>query len=597
MIRPRPAIAARGGPMTSEFRTWLSGLCSRALARVGRRAARIAAALAAVSLLVPGPAAALDPDRSISQYKHSRWTASEGAPPGIMRIAQTPDGYLWLTAYSGLFRFDGISFERVDGRVDQATDGAAWFVTTGPRGEVWTYYPASKRFRVYEKGRLRVMPVPKPDGTVIGISHTPDGDMWIAGGRKGQPMLRYRGGRWSSFQPDPRLAPDTNMGMLVTADGSLWVAYGDNVFRRMPGQARFERLISDPGAQMRLSLDPAGRVWVTGGGFTRPVSEPGGRWTGRPAAFRYPADNHPRRGMPIFDRQGNLWIALRKDGLQRIRTPSPEGPRGPIPVPEQFRSADGLSSDAAYIAFEDREGNIWVGTTLGLDRFRDADIISEPLLKQPAAYGDIIFADSRGNVFVGERDTVYRVAPGGSPQPVITDSGEPEAICEGPDGAVWVSLADRMVALRGDRRIVVERPRGLASVVKDCGADRWGRFWLSSEESGFFLRTASGWRPVATGLPASFKAGQMVRDAAGDLWVNGGSGRLARIEEKGPRLVPLPAGGKLRDIRTLAPYGDGLLLAGIDAVGLLAHGRLSLIPADRLGTLLNVNGIVRTRRG
>ena len=36
-----------------------------------------------------------------------------------------------------------------------------------------------------------------------------------------------------------------------------------------------------------------------------------------------------------------------------------------------FAQSDGLSGDFVQSLFEDREGNIWVATSDGLDRFRD----------------------------------------------------------------------------------------------------------------------------------------------------------------------------------------------------------------------------------
>ena len=41
---------------------------------------------------------------------------------------------------------------------------------------------------------------------------------------------------------------------------------------------------------------------------------------------------------------------------------------------DTFASADGLSGDDVSALFEDREGNIWVATTDGLDRFRDVAV-------------------------------------------------------------------------------------------------------------------------------------------------------------------------------------------------------------------------------
>src|ERR1700761_4787003 len=56
--------------------------------------------------------AALDRDRTITQFAHTAWGPKDGAPSPITALAQTSDGYLWLGNPAGLYRFDGIVFER-----------------------------------------------------------------------------------------------------------------------------------------------------------------------------------------------------------------------------------------------------------------------------------------------------------------------------------------------------------------------------------------------------------------------------------------------------------------------------------------------------
>ena len=56
-----------------------------------------------------------------------------------------------------------------------------------------------------------------------------------------------------------------------------------------------------------------------------------------------------------------LWIGTRGKGLVHIH-------RGRTDV---FARSDGLSSELVASLFEDREGNIWVATVDGLDRFRE----------------------------------------------------------------------------------------------------------------------------------------------------------------------------------------------------------------------------------
>ena len=57
-------------------------------------------------------AAALDSDRTIAQFAHTAWGPKDGAPSPVTALAQTSDGYLWLGSPDGLYRFDGVVFER-----------------------------------------------------------------------------------------------------------------------------------------------------------------------------------------------------------------------------------------------------------------------------------------------------------------------------------------------------------------------------------------------------------------------------------------------------------------------------------------------------
>src|SRR5262245_2213011 len=46
-----------------------------------------------------------------AQYQFDHWTADNGLPQNSVRsILQSRDGYLWLTTFDGLVRFDGVRF-------------------------------------------------------------------------------------------------------------------------------------------------------------------------------------------------------------------------------------------------------------------------------------------------------------------------------------------------------------------------------------------------------------------------------------------------------------------------------------------------------
>src|ERR1041385_8583865 len=48
---------------------------------------------------------------AVAQYQVVTWTAENGLPQkSVFSIIQTRDGYLWLTTFDGLVRFDGVRF-------------------------------------------------------------------------------------------------------------------------------------------------------------------------------------------------------------------------------------------------------------------------------------------------------------------------------------------------------------------------------------------------------------------------------------------------------------------------------------------------------
>src|SRR5262249_62211365 len=57
-------------------------------------------------------AAALDSDRTIPQFAHTVWGPKDGAPSVVNALAQSANGYVWMGSLDGLYRFDGVVFER-----------------------------------------------------------------------------------------------------------------------------------------------------------------------------------------------------------------------------------------------------------------------------------------------------------------------------------------------------------------------------------------------------------------------------------------------------------------------------------------------------
>ena len=148
-----------------------------------------------LGVLLCEPLSAQRPDRTIFQFQHTSWTAKEGAPSPIYDLAQSPDGYLWIATSAGLYRFDGVRFERFKPPPGQTfqSDNISCLMAT-PDGGLWiglTYGGAD----FLKDGHVThyVQPNGVPGGTVAAFAMDRDGIVWAAtyGG-----LARFDGSRW-----------------------------------------------------------------------------------------------------------------------------------------------------------------------------------------------------------------------------------------------------------------------------------------------------------------------------------------------------------------------------------------------------------------
>jgi ligand-binding sensor domain-containing protein len=139
--------------------------------------------LAIAPLLWCGCAAALSPDLAIKELHHTAWGPSQGAPlGGAVALAQTNDGYLWMAGPSGLFRFDGIAFERIELPHDPKLSSLSLNSAFAPRdGGLWVGFTFGGA-ALLKEGHWQVFSLADglPSGTPWQFAETPDGTLWVA---------------------------------------------------------------------------------------------------------------------------------------------------------------------------------------------------------------------------------------------------------------------------------------------------------------------------------------------------------------------------------------------------------------------------------
>ena len=222
------------------------------------------ATLSSVVLVWCACAFALNPDRDIRQLAHRSWSEKEGYPGRADALAQTTDGFLWIGGDYGLFRFDGIHFERyVPG--DKLLEGPVRGLLALHDGSLWIAYRLEKKILVLRNGSV------KSYGEAEGVTSNPttivqdhEGAIW-ANTETG--VIRFNGARWEqigrgwNFPEDvPHTTSDT---LFVDSRGTLWAAVNHTILYLKQGSKRFEATGAFAGWTASIAEAPDGTMWLS----------------------------------------------------------------------------------------------------------------------------------------------------------------------------------------------------------------------------------------------------------------------------------------------------------------------------------------------
>lgn len=545
-------------------------------------------------VLVLSPAAAQFA-RGLGQFSHTRWTTDDGVPAtGVVNLAQTPDGWLWITSSEGLFRFDGVTFEKIPAPVGspmERASPASLFVTRS--GELWVNYAQGGGVAVYRNGKLRAVPVAERRLSIAVVAQTPDGALWAQGeGRHGDHFFRGSGGKWESM--DERLGvPDGFNGPLcVTADGTLWYAPAPEVADKVlfltlpPGAERLRTTTLAAYGWSTCATDREGRMWVADKRGTRMVVGANGKILAHPVL--YPPLPKLDSAALAFDFAGGLWGGTPSTGVFYI-------PRAAIPNRtkedrlEQFVAADGLTSDGVYKPFIDREGNIWFGSDAGLNRFRRSSAIRE--MRVPGdpgqGYGMVGTGDA---IFVTTADGVFQLARDG-PRKLLGHGVA--GTCPAVDGGFWGVRTSEILRVRGSERRSIALPRDV-QLTGSCIEDRSGRLWVTLYEGGAMWRDATGWHRPAKPLPNVMWPDLVLGSDGGPAYVSNDA--LVRPNAAGAVTTPL-ARYDIGEIMKLSAGRRDIFISGNNGLLRIRGNRVARIDARRFPWVARLRDLAQTPSG
>ncbi|MGO9437609.1 MAG: two-component regulator propeller domain-containing protein [Terracidiphilus sp.] len=530
-----------------------------------------------IFLLGSSPALALDPSLDISQYAHTAWTVRDGFSLGnIYAMAQTPDGYLWLGTEFGPFRFDGIHAVPWQPPAGQKLSDKNINALLATRdGTLWI--GTMSGLATLNRGKLTQRPELGRQ-FVASLFEDREGTVWAGTLETSGQLCAIQNASAQCYGSDGAFGRAV-WAVYEDSSGNLWAAAQSGLWRMRPGPPKRYPTSTE---LIGINKSDEGRLLIAlhGAGLTQLAGDKVEPYPIRRAI----SPNRLLQGPEVDanrllrDRDGGLWIGTVERGLIHVH-------HGRTDV---FTKSDGLSGDVILSLFEDREGNVWVASTEGLDRLTELPVATISMKQGlPSDASHAVLAASDGSVWFGAdngltkwengKTTTFRKANG------LPDDAT-QSLFQDDDGRIWVSTARGLAYFKQGRFIRTNAVP--AGEVHFIAGDKSGNLWLS--ESKRLVHIVD--ERVVEDLPWS---------ELGD----GADALLVDAKQGGVWLAFWNIGGVsfFRDHRIRARYtaadglGEGhvpdLQLDGDGAIWAATQGGLSRLRDGRIATLTTKNGL------
>jgi signal transduction histidine kinase/ligand-binding sensor domain-containing protein len=400
-----------------------------------------------------------------------------GEPVGaVLVLAQDADGFLWMTTFKGqLLRFDGQSLTAPYSTQLKPFDDPVT-ILLGPNGEsrdMWIGHRRHGLTHLVDGVATHYDGAPIPPGSVHILRRDRNGVVWAV---TPEGVARFADGHWqavpASFSwdephPDLLTVDETNGDVFV-----LDAKHGPMVSRH--GNTPFTAVALSEIFRTEAGMAP---------GTTWPLS------VEIDATMRAAGD-------------GALWLAP-LTGIERYRWSGTEH-TGVPDIKERMTFADGLSSTWAYDILEDHEGDVWLATTRGLDRFRKPH--ATPLVFPEPVEFPAIATTADGSLWITTTTQApLRVANGKMERMDVIGDGV-SAIEPLPDGSVLFAGKGGLRRWQDGKVAFLPVPKALEPAgirFRQVLAANDGTLWVIAATYGLYRVEGAHWRRMngQDGLP------------------------------------------------------------------------------------------------
>lgn len=249
---------------------------------------------------------------------------------------------------------------------------------------------------------------------ILSVMEDSHGLMWIGTDGGGLTTFDRRTGVYAQHPELSTAINNSVLSLLESSDGTIWVGtYGEGLNRRDPVTGKVTMYSPDDrlenGTILCIAEDPVdGSIWfgTFGSGVYRldPKTD---------SLKQYNSEND---GLPsdiifnlYFDRNGALWMGTRGAGaVKRERN-------GTMKIYHHDERAEySLSNDLVYCITEDLAGNIWIGTSNGLNLLDQSNDHFTPYYERNGLPSDNIYAvvpDNEGYLWLSHNKGLTRFNP------------------------------------------------------------------------------------------------------------------------------------------------------------------------------------------
>jgi signal transduction histidine kinase/ligand-binding sensor domain-containing protein len=458
-------------------------------------------------------------------YSVTRWTAEHGLPQSnIKALAQTRDGYLWIGTLNGLVRFDGLTFtvfdhsnsrgmthDSINDLAADAADNTLWMAT-------------EDGLIRYQNHSFRAFTPAQSASDFSGQLWTArDGGVWFSSGpgkvalARGETLTRWEFLADQTDRTVRQLAHVVPDGLLVQLQSMIY---------------RFDLRTN---SLVRLDLPVRGMVCFS---FFQDVDRSlwlcteRGLWHKTAERWALVSKRIPNLERVVRTSDGQVWATQGQEGRSSLQWIV----NGHF---EPFRSPEFPAEANVTRMFEDREGNLWVGTTSGLIRLQPRPL--KTYSRQDGLASDNVLAvacDAEGSICVGTADGVSMISNGKIKNLSPPDSGSDwyrvAVLLADKEEGLWVGWRQPSLARFRQtswKTYSVPAFLGNTEYLKALQEDREGRLWAATGE-GVACRKGDQWSFLSTTNGLSHKDVRVIhQDRHGDIWFGTYGGGLNRLHQ------------------------------------------------------------------